>query len=363
MLDALKTLFENNVISEEIQSDIESAWGQKIQENREVVSQQLREEFAQKYEHDKKIVIESVEKLVTTRLTAEIEELAEDRIQLSQAKAKYMVAIRENSEKLNHFVAEKLASEIHEWHDDQRLVASNVSKMEEFVIETLAKEIKEFYTDKQDLAETKVRLVKEAKNQFNHIKSRFIKQSSGLVETVVKNTLTKEINQLKEDIDQARENDFGRKIFEAVKSEYQHSLLNEKSETSKLLNVIKSKDSQLAEAKVQLTRRQHLVESVQKDLVRSQEQATRKEVLSELLSPLAKQQREIMSELLESVQTGKLKSSFDKYLPAVVNNQPVAINTNKKQLVESKEFFGNRPEHNDIKSEVTDIRRLAGLSK
>ena len=43
MLDALKHLFENNVISEEIQESIQSAWDAKINENREQVAQQLRE--------------------------------------------------------------------------------------------------------------------------------------------------------------------------------------------------------------------------------------------------------------------------------------------------------------------------------
>ena len=45
MLEALKTLFENNVISEEIKADIEKAWDSRITENRTQVTQQLREEF------------------------------------------------------------------------------------------------------------------------------------------------------------------------------------------------------------------------------------------------------------------------------------------------------------------------------
>ena len=46
MLDALKTLFENNVISGDIKESIEKAWDRKLTEHREQVSQQLREEFA-----------------------------------------------------------------------------------------------------------------------------------------------------------------------------------------------------------------------------------------------------------------------------------------------------------------------------
>ena len=50
MLDALKALFENNAISEEIRAEIETAWEQKVKENRMQATADLREEFAQKYE-------------------------------------------------------------------------------------------------------------------------------------------------------------------------------------------------------------------------------------------------------------------------------------------------------------------------
>ena len=43
MLDIVKQLFENNVISEEIKSEIEAAWDSRIQENREQVTAALRE--------------------------------------------------------------------------------------------------------------------------------------------------------------------------------------------------------------------------------------------------------------------------------------------------------------------------------
>jgi hypothetical protein len=362
MLDALKQLFENNVISEEIKADIERAWNTKIQENREQATAQLREEFAQKYDHDKQVMVEAIDQMITDRLSAEIQEFTEDRAQLAEAKARYAVAIREHSEKLNEFVMRKLAREISELHEDQKVMAENFVKLEQFVVEALAKEIADFYEDKKDLAETKVRLIKEAKEQFAILKGKFVKQSAELVESVVKQGLTKEINQLKEDIDQARQNDFGRKIFEAFTSEYQNSMLNEKSETAKLLQLVKQTEQQLAEAREAISEKQQLVESKEQEIARAQANAHRKEIMNELLGPLSKDQKEIMGELLESVQTAKLRSSYDKYLPAVLQgNTP----EKKKALVEGKEITGNK-ESNSISSansqgEVIDIRRLAGL--
>jgi hypothetical protein len=46
MIDALKTLFENDVVSTEIRDQIEEAWESKIQENKMQATAELREEFA-----------------------------------------------------------------------------------------------------------------------------------------------------------------------------------------------------------------------------------------------------------------------------------------------------------------------------
>ena len=238
MIDALKTLFENDVVSQEVRAQIEEAWEGKIRENKQAVTAELREEFAQKYEHDKQTMVEAIDKMLDDRLASEIAEFAEDRKQLAEAKAKYAVAQRENAELMQKFVMETLGKEVGELHEDQKAMADKFSQLEEFVVESLAKELSEFYEDKKDLAETKVKLVKEAKEKFATVKSDFLAKSAELVSETVGKTLTKEMGQLKEDIEAARRNDFGRKLFEAFASEYAGSYLNEKSETAQLLKVV-----------------------------------------------------------------------------------------------------------------------------
>ena len=93
MLDALKNLFENNAISEEIRAEIEQAWNDKVNENRLQATAELREEFAQKYEHDKQTMVEAIDKMLEDRLGAEITEFADDRQKLAEARAKYAVAM------------------------------------------------------------------------------------------------------------------------------------------------------------------------------------------------------------------------------------------------------------------------------
>ena len=365
MLDALKALFENNAISEEIRAEIEQAWESKIKENRLSATAELREEFAQKYEHDKQTMVEAIDKMLEEKLSEELTEFADDRQKLAEARAKYAVAMRENADLMKKFVVEQLGKEIGELHEDQKAMAGKFSKLEDFVVDSLSKEIAEFYEDKKDLAETKVRLVREAKEHLAKVKSKFITDATKIVAETVEKGLNKEISQLKEDIDSARKNDFGRKIFESFASEYTNSYLNEKSETAKLLKVVELKDKQLAEAKAVADEKATLVESKDAEIRQAQDTAKRKEVMNELLAPLNKKQRDIMSDLLESVQTDRLQKSFDKYMPSVIAGDTPAKET-KATLTEGTQVTGNK-ENNDIDAgssntdNVIDIRRLAGL--
>ena len=363
MLEALKTLFENNVISEQVKAEIETAWEKRIDENRTQVAQQLREEFAQRYEHDKSIMVEAVDRMLHDQLREEIAQFVEDRNQLAFAKANAIMEGKKVANTMKEFVVRQLASEIKELHEDQTQMAAKFIKLEQFVVEALAQEIAEFHTDKQELAETKVKLVREGKTAFNKVKNNFIKQAAALVESTVEATLSSEMKQLREDIETARRNDFGRKLFEAFASEYQTSYLNEKSETSKLLKVIDLKEKAVTEARKDAHSAKKLLESKEQQIKALMESKERQQVMSELLAPLAHEQKAIMSELLESVHTPKLRVSFEKYLPAVVAGKPAP--RTKKALVEAKEVTGNKIP-NSISSSysdtnIVDIRRLAGL--
>jgi hypothetical protein len=229
----------------------------------------------------------------------------------------------------------------------------------------LLKKLQNFTKTKKDLAETKVKLVKEAKTKFAELKKMFVESSANKVSDIVAKTLTKEISQLKEDIEDARKNDFGRKLFEAFASEYATSHLNEKSETAKLMKVVDLKNKQLEEAKVAMAKTIKLAESKDAQIGQMKATAERKDIMNNLIDPLSKDQKEIMSELLESVQTNRLQSAFDKYLPAVIDGKTPA---KKATLTEGKEVTGNRDtvSQTNVSSNADDnlieFKRLAGLN-
>ena len=354
MIDAISKLVESGAISEDVKNSIQEAWDNKIKENRDTVSAELREEFAKRYEHDKSNMIEAIDKMMTEKLSEEITKFVEDRKALAQEKIAYKENVGKHSAKLESFILSKLSEELKELHTDRKGVHENFKKMEEFVVNALAKEIKEFHEDKKGVVETKVKLVAEAKKQMAKMKEAFITKSAKVVEAAVNQKLSEEIKALKEDITSAREINFGKKIFEAFASEYQNSYLNEKSESAKLMKIVDETTLKLKDAEKAVEEKQAVIESKEAEAKRQADLMERKEKMAEMLKPLGKEKSEVMSQLLESVQTAKLQASFDKYLPHVMADKP--IETGKQVISESS---GDRAQRED--ADLTNIRKLAGI--
>ena len=354
MIDAISKLVESGAISEDVQKGIQEAWDLKIKENKEQVGAELREEFAKRYEHDKANMIEAIDKMMTEKLSEEITKFVEDRKALAQEKIAYKENVGAHSAKLQEFIMRKLAEELKELHGDRKGVHENFKKMEEFVVNALAKEIKEFHEDKKGVVETKVKLVAEAKKQMAKMKEAFITRSAKVVESAVNKKLAEELKSLKEDITAARTVNFGKKIFEAFASEYQNSYLNEKSETAKLMKVVDETALKLKDAEKAVEEKQAVIESKEAESKRQADLMERKEKMAEMLKPLGKEKSEVMSQLLESVQTAKLQASFDKYLPHVMTDK--AVGTGKQVISESS---GDRAQRED--ADLTNIRKLAGI--
>ena len=360
MIDAISKLVESGVIGEETKVSIEEAWNSKVKENRDQVTAELREEFAKRYEHDKSNMIEAIDKMMSDKLGEEINKFVEDRKALAQEKIAYKESVGTHSAKLEEFVLSKLTNEMKELHSDRKSVGENFAKLEEFVVNALAKEIKEFAEDKKSVVETKVKLVKEAKVQLAKLKEAFIKRSAKVVEGAVTKKLGEEIAQLKEDITSARQISFGKQIFEAFASEYQASYLNEKSETAKLLKVVDEQTLKLKDAEKSIEEAKTVIESKEREISQQKDLMERKATMAELLKPLSKDKAEVMGQLLESTETGKLKAAYDKYLQAVMEDAPVS--KAKKIISEASGDKAGAPRSERDDAELSSIRVLAGVA-
>jgi hypothetical protein len=365
MFDAIKPLLESGLINEDVGRELNEAWESKLNEAREQVRAELREEFAQRYEHDRLVMVEALDKMVSDSLSEEISEFQSERQAMNEDRVRAQQKLRENATKFNDFMVTKLAEEIKELRSERKVQLESQQKLEQFIVHALAREIKEFAQDKQAVVEAKVKLVAEGRKQLEALKGRFVTESAARMNQVVTKHLKGELGQLKEDIKVARENNFGRRIFESFASEFSVTHLNDKAETRKLMGKVEDMQSQLAESIAQVNSAKKLVESKEREVRIIKESNSRTKTMDDLLCTLNEEKATVMRSLLESVQTPRLQAAFDKYLPAVLNTGAEKKSA-KTMISESiKEVTGDKSAKQEVEIEprdnVIDIKRLAGL--
>jgi len=394
----LQELLENAVLGDETRAALQEAFSQKLKET----ESKLQESYAARYEHEKHILVETMDTMLTDVIKKELNEFQSDKRSVAAQKVKLAQALAEASKKsaketahklkvMEQFMMKQIAGELTEFRADRRAlqeqkqvmaqqlnehqvlteqaVAQKVSKLEEFVLRQLSEELREFVADKQSLVEQRVKLASEAKQKLNEARSSFVNRATEVVDRTLNEVIRKELVQWRDDIRVARENNFGRKIFEAVAAEYMGSYLAEGTETKKLQKQLATIQQQLQEAQAESAQKHALLESERRAHNQARERAQRVQVLNELLSPLRGDKRAVMENLLGDVKTTQLKEAFHRYMPTVMNNQvpapkkvttPVASRSvaHSGDRVSLTETAQNKPEDSDLQN----ILYLAGVA-
>lgn len=361
MAHALKELLESGLLDEASKAKISEAWDQRLAEVREEAATELREEFSARYDNDKAQLVEAMDSMLKDTIEKELREFNEDRKGLIAERVSYRRKLKEHSKMLNTFVKDSLVNEVKELREDRNSRKMSITRLEEFTIKQLSEEVTELNEDRQSLSDAKVKVLREGKAALAKAKTNFIKRSAKIVETAIGSTLRSEMSQLREDIEQARNNNFGRKIFESFAAEYITSFLSENSEIRGLMSKVtdqKARIKDLNESLKTVTTKSKLMES----------RAARAATLNELMAPLSKDKKALMMDLLEGVSTPKLKGAFKRYLPAVLNEAAKVRETAPR--VKKKVVTGNRvlTESNDtetvttiIDDDILSLKKLAGL--
>ena len=363
MAHSIDELLSSGALSEEVRSSISEAWETKQTELREEVAAELREEFAERYENDKAQIVEAMDTMIGEVIAKELEEFQADKAMVAEDRVAYRKHMKEHAGVLDEFVMETLRKEINELREDREAQDKNMAELEGFVLEQLTKELNEFHEDKRSLVEAKVKMIKEGKEVIEQTKRKFIEGAATKVEKVLESTIKNELTTLREDIQVAKENTFGRKIFETFAAEFMSSYLNEGTEVAKMSKAMDELKLQLDEAnKAVVEKEVQLTESTRKARV-AEDKAERKLFMNEMMAPLSKQQKEIMGALLESTKTADLQNAFNKYLPSVLKED--AKPQTKKVLSEStKEVTGGKSTEAEVTvdANIVNLRKLAGIS-
>ena len=400
MTTKLEELLENEVLGPEVKSALQEAFQAKIKQ----AEAQLQEDYAARYANDKQQLVEAMDNMMSDTIRSELEEFAEDRAALIAQKAKLSretlaakriaeAKVAEHTKLLNAFIAKQLKQEVSEFVSDRKTLESQrkqmakqveairesakkstqdrISKLEGFVVKKLSEEIAEFETDKKALIEQRAKLAAEGKQKINETKAAFLSKATTTLDKTLNEVIRKELVQWRDDIKVARENNFGRRIFEAVASEYMASYLSEGSEVKKLQRQLAESQSRIDEAKKQITEKTKLVESAAAQIKAANDRTQRLELMSEMLAPLARDKKAVMEEMLQDIKTVNLKEAFNRYLPTVMNGEATgAIRQKLSENATNKSvaFTGDRPNKlseavREDNQDIGKILYLAGINK
>lgn len=241
-------------------------------------------------------------------------------------------------------------------------LAENVNtKIDEFLA-TEFDELKEDINKFRDLEVEYAEKLVEEKEVLAQLLGEQINQLVDKLDEFLEVRLDEEISELKEDIEDVKKLEFGRKIFEAMETEFKTFRKEDQS----------SVEADLAEALDKLSDAENRLA----DIEHTRLAEARNSKLDDLLTPLSGNAREQMKIILSNVATEKLEEAFNVYIGRILKESVETKEEVKAPLVESKieevkitpMVTGNEKVLveevvvNPNEAQLSRIRKLAGLN-
>lgn len=345
--------FMNGVLAQEIKElkeEREEAAKNVAAERVKLLKQKMRQEKVFETQ------VKAMQKLMVETLQAEIAELHASRKENKEI-------LESQLAKLGELQNEVLTTELAELKEDREKMFESVGKLENLLVRQLTEELSEFQEDKRLLAEQKVQLEQDAKRKIQEFKEEFVNKTSSAASRVVNETLHNELSALRQGIKEARENTFGRKIFEAFVGEFTTSVFNENTTARKLMKKLEESSKNIAKLQKIVGEQQVTLNNRDKALNEAIETSKREKTVSKLVASLSGVQKRMMVNLLENVETSKLEKEFNRYLPQVlerkIESRKVALSEDAVKKTHLAESTGKRPQHKAVVAEPKQVTEAA----
>lgn len=207
-------------------------------------------------------------------------------------------------------------------NEKENLVEAVDLKVTEYVEKEMG-ELKEDIERFRDLEAEYAEKLVEAKASMGDELKDDLKELVEKIDTFLEMRIASEMDELREDLDEVRKNDFGRRVFEAFSQEYMSHYADEESS-----------EGQLHEA---LERIEDLEETLE-ETERKREKIERSVKLDEVLQPLTGRSREVMEAILKNVDTINLEEGYNTFIGRVLRETDVKDSEKEEPvLAESEE--------------------------
>ena len=338
MEEFLKSILASDMLTEDAKAEIQTSLEALIESARNEAQSEVRTELAEQYQADINRLVSAMDKKINESLSVHLKDVLVEKKQAETMKLKASRAIAEaetRAKKRTKKVLEAFSKRI-----DDRLKA----------------ELTPLHEDRELERSAVVRKLKELEVRDVQRKERFVTNGSKVLESVIDDQLKTFMGRIRNDLEFAKKNDFGRKIFEAFSDEFELSFMNRDSHLAKISKQLATNErkSQFNEGKLKKAnadlKKRLLAE--RKERMNLQETAKRTKIIEGLIKPLTGSTRNHMKSLLEGTSTPKLKSTFERYRGIV--SEKSGASRRRKTLSESRNGLSKSKLHEGRKSTVNN---------
>lgn len=352
MDEMLSKLFENELLSEETKKEVAESFRKVLEDSKVAQEKSLRAEFAGRYDQDKVTFAEAIEQFIAQRMEKEIQEFHVDMKGLAEQRMKYVNAQAVLKEQAQAAIRKRLAV------------------FEKAMRRALINETKELHKDLKVNRKATLDAISEASAQAESDRHAFRVKGAKVLENIITAKLGSHMQALKEDIEKAKQNDFGARIYEAFMVEARRMFFDSNKELRSLLKKINEQQKTHAAEKAQLIAQINEVKSVAKKAIgenRSiKESAQRARVEARLLGALPPSARAKMKTLLEASAVADMEGTFKKFAPTILSETKQGGNNRSQPQQFNEHALGMRSGNGKIvvaeeedDDEIKNIRRLA----
>jgi hypothetical protein len=345
-MNAMLKLLENDLLSDETKKEISETFRSVLEEAKTEQEKTLRSEFAERYERDKEKIAEAVQQYIDQGVEKEMTEFRADWTALGEQRMKYVNAQAALKEQAQNAIRQRLAV------------------FEKAMQRAFRNETKELHEDLKRNRSAALRAITETKAQSEADREALKTKGAKVLEHILKVQFDSERRAMKEDIDKAKQNDFGSRIFEAFMGEARRLFFSSHKELRNLLKKL-NEQKQVHEAeKAALLKQVNETKTIAQRAISEnrtiKESAIRAQKESRLLSTLPVAAREKMKMMLEASSVADLDKTFRKFAPEILS-EARGVPSKKTQLSEHAVSFRGGNGHSAIVEDVEDDDEIANL--
>jgi hypothetical protein len=287
---------------------------------------------------------EILKQLVNSELLSE-EAKAQISEQLTNLTEQYRKEIREQVEM-------EVRAEINEqWQAECEALVTSVDN---FVTKALTEELTELKSSIESFRDLEAEYAEKIVEEKHNLKATLDEQIDQLVDKIdafFEVRLAEEMEELKEDIQVVKENEFGRKLYETFATEFSKSFVDQDSVHAQL-SVTQDK---LSDAK-----------KIIEQLEETQAKALRESKMDKILSPLSGKKKEQMAFVLANVETTRLEEAYNIFINRILKED---AHQSAPVITEAVVVTGDAPvvvvpvqTQNSNTEKYAQLRKLAGIN-